>query len=89
MSSGLPVIATDVGGNKELVQDGASGSLVPANDPQALADQMARYARSPALRREHGETGCRRIAADFNMARMLSAYGSVYDQLMEKRSIAQ
>jgi sugar transferase (PEP-CTERM/EpsH1 system associated) len=89
MSSGLPVIATDVGGNKELVQDGASGSLVPAKDPQALADQMARYARSPALRREHGETGCRRIAADFNMARMLSAYGSVYDQLMEKRSIAQ
>ena len=89
MASGLPVIATDVGGNGELVQDGTSGSLVPANNPQALADQMARYAASPALRHQHGEAGCQRIAADFSMTRMLSAYGSVYDQLMEKRGIAQ
>ncbi len=89
MASGLPVIATDVGGNGELVIDGSNGALVPANNPQALADRMLRYAQHSDLRIRHGEAGCQRIAEHFSMPRMLAAYGGVYDQLMGQRGIAR
>jgi sugar transferase (PEP-CTERM/EpsH1 system associated) len=89
MASGLPVIATAVGGNGELVDDGRTGALVPAGDPQALAAQMAVYADDPGLRERHGDAGCRRVAAEFSMARMLAAYGGVYDELSERRGVAR
>ena len=88
MACGLPVIATDVGGNAELVDSGHTGALIPSNDPAALARQMAVYADDPQLRRQQGENGCKRVAERFSMARMLSAYGGVYDQLLEQRGIA-
>ena len=51
MATGLPVIATNVGGNGELVDAGRTGELVPAGDPHALAQPMLAYARDPAKRR--------------------------------------
>jgi sugar transferase (PEP-CTERM/EpsH1 system associated) len=88
MASALPVIATDVGGNGELVDPGNTGFLVPANDPQALAARMALYAGDATLRQAHGAAGCQRVADRFSMARMLSAYGGIYDRLMERRGVA-
>lgn len=88
MASGLPVIATDVGGNGELVEPGATGSLVPANDPRALAGAMAVYAGDKGLRQAQGKAGCRRIAKYFSMTQMLAAYAGVYDQLIEQRGVA-
>lgn len=89
MASGLPVIATAVGGNGELVATGQTGSLVPPGDPQALAEQMARYAADPHLRRSHGTAANERIASEFSMARMLAAYRTVYDELIDKRRAAR
>ena len=88
MASGLPVIATDVGGNAELVEAGRTGVRVPAGDAQALADQMAGYAKDPDLRQRHGDAGCRRVAEQFSMKQMIAAYGGVYDRLMQQRGIA-
>ncbi len=88
MACGLPVIATAVGGNAELVDTGHTGTLVPRDNPEALAAQMAIYGDNPQLRRQQGENGCNRIAERFSMAQMLSAYSGVYDQLMEQRGIA-
>ncbi len=88
MACARPVIATRVGGNAELVDDGVSGTLVPASDPAALADAMAGYAADPDLRRSHGAAGRQRIVDAFGMPRMLAAYAGVYDQLMEQRGIA-
>ncbi len=88
MATGLPVIATDVGGNGELVAAGATGALVPANDPASLGTQMATYAAQQGLRRKHGEAGRQRVAECFSLAHMLRAYADAYDELLEERGLA-
>lgn len=54
---GVPVIASAVGGIPEIVTAGVTGVLVPAQDPQALAEAMLTYASDPALRQQHGKAG--------------------------------
>ncbi len=88
MATGLPVIATDVGGNGELVAADATGALVPANDPAGLGTQMAAYAAQRHLRRIHGEAGRQRVAEYFSLAHMLRAYAGVYDELLDERGVA-
>jgi len=88
MACALPVIATDVGGNAELVVDGDTGALVPARDPAALADCMTGYAADATLRDRQGRAARQRILDEFSMQKMMSAYQNVYEQLMEKRGIA-
>jgi sugar transferase (PEP-CTERM/EpsH1 system associated) len=85
MASGLPVIATNVGGNAELVEEGATGTLVPRADPEALADAIARYAESPDLRRQHGEAARRRAVAEFSLDTMVQRYADVYDSVSRRR----
>ena len=78
MASGLPVIATAVGGNPELVDENRSGLLPPAQNPQALAEAMARYLDDPDLIAQHGEAGLERIRQHFSLPRMLDNYAAVY-----------
>lgn len=82
MASGLPVVATRVGGTGELVVDGETGTLAPASDGSALTEALDRYARNPELRLEHGRAGRRRVESHFSLAAMLSAYTRLYDQLL-------
>jgi sugar transferase (PEP-CTERM/EpsH1 system associated) len=83
MASGLPVVATNVGGNSELVEEETTGTLVPRADPQALADAIALYADSPELRRQHGQAARERAVAEFSLDRMVEHYTVVYDSLMK------
>src|SRR6185436_1949847 len=57
MASGIPVIASDIGGVSELVEHGVTGLLAPPRDPRALADLIERLRKDPALRREMGQKG--------------------------------
>lgn len=82
MASGLPVVATDVGGNRELVQEARTGFLVPASDPGALAEALARYVDDPALRRDHGDSGRRRAEQCFSLDGMVDRYVSVYESVV-------
>ena len=82
MASGLPVIATRVGGNPELVDEGVTGSLVPPADPSALADAIEVYARDASVGRRHGEAGLAKVAARFRWDRCVDDYLSVYDELL-------
>ncbi len=85
MASGLPVIATDVGGNAELVDHGATGMLVPSEDPEALAQAMLRYARDPALARAQGAAGRTRAERLFSLDAMVARYTALYDRLLQGR----
>lgn len=82
MASGLPIVATRVGGNPELVSDGITGCLVPANDPVVMATALQTYIESPVLRIKHGQAGRRRVVEEFSMAAMAERYLAVYDELM-------
>lgn len=84
MACGLPVVATRVGGIPDLVQDGVAGTLVPARDPQALAQAFAAYVRDPLLARSHGAAGRARIEQKYSMQAMLAAYVGLYDGLCQK-----
>lgn len=85
MATGLPIIATRVGGNVELVDDGASGRLVPPADPGALADALSDYGKDGALRARHGEAARQKIEANFSMDAMTRAYMQVYDGVLRQR----
>lgn len=85
MASGLPVVATKVGGNPELVNAEQTGLLPAAQDPQALANALARYVDEPALISQHGDAGLQRIRDHFSLSAMLDNYSAVYDALLAKR----
>jgi glycosyltransferase involved in cell wall biosynthesis len=79
MDASLPVVATDVIGTAEVVDDGRTGLLVPPGDPSALAGALARLLADPALRVRLGQAGNGCYRARFTAARMaaetLAAYG--------------
>lgn len=85
MASGLPVVATDVGGNGELVEPGVTGILVPPSDPDALADALRHYLRRPRLMKQHGAAGRERVEREFALDGMVGRYLDVYDALRAKR----
>jgi glycosyltransferase involved in cell wall biosynthesis len=67
MSTGLPVVTTDAGSILEAVTDGVEGICVPQRDPVRLADAIERLVCDPALCRRMGESGRRRVEAEFNV----------------------
>jgi sugar transferase (PEP-CTERM/EpsH1 system associated) len=86
MASGLPVVATDVGGNAELVQHGLTGYIVPTARPQATADRLVELATEPQQARQMGQAGCQRVKDCFSMQAMVETYQTVYDnQLLRAR----
>jgi len=89
MASGLPVVATSVGGNGELVRDGGTGMLVAPGDPAALAAALRRYLRDPSLREAHARAARERALADFSMEAMVHGYLDVYDRLLGRAPLAR
>lgn len=82
MASGLPVVATRVGGNPELVTPGVTGTLVPPARADELAAALAGYVDDPARRRREGEAARARIAREFDWSRATAAYAAVYERLL-------
>ena len=85
MASALPVIATDVGGNPELVVDGQTGYLVSKQDPIAMAEAFKCYLLEPELLRLHGQAGRSRVVSMFSLSRMMADYRAIYDKLLVER----
>jgi sugar transferase (PEP-CTERM/EpsH1 system associated) len=82
MATGLPIIATRVGGNPELVEEGRTALLVPADDPRAMAAAMTVYTDDAAKRAAHGAAGRVLAEARFSLEAMVGAYVRIYDHLL-------
>jgi sugar transferase (PEP-CTERM/EpsH1 system associated) len=82
MATGLPVVATNVGGNSELLVNGATGLLVPRGNPDALAAAIRRYVDDPDLRRVHGASARRRCETEFSISAMVKNYQDLYDAML-------
>jgi len=85
LASGLPVLATAVGGNVELIDNGVNGRLVRAGDAADLARALLDYCEAPATIRAHGEAGRRAAEARFSIPAMAEAYAAVYDKTLAGR----
>lgn len=84
MASGLPVIATAVGGNADLVRQPDTGVIVPAADVPSMAQQLAAFANNPEQSRTMGLVGRQRVLSTFSMQAMVSTYQGVYDQQLRQ-----
>jgi sugar transferase (PEP-CTERM/EpsH1 system associated) len=87
MASGLPVVATDTGGNAELVKNGENGALIPVADVSALIRALGNYLRNPALRTGHGAQSRRRAQDDFDLSKMVACYSELYESVKLRQSI--
>lgn len=86
MASGLPVVATRVGGNPLLVEDRTTGLLVPARDPGALAESIVRLVENPDDAARYGDAALERIRRRFSTASMIRELECVYGELLGEES---
>jgi glycosyltransferase involved in cell wall biosynthesis len=79
---GLPVVTTDIRGCRQIVDDGATGLLVPARDPVALAAAIERLAKDPDERRRFGAAARRKARARFDHGRCIDVTLATYERLL-------
>jgi sugar transferase (PEP-CTERM/EpsH1 system associated) len=89
MAAGLPVVATRVGGNPEVVHDGVTGQLVPVGAAAALAAAIEFYRVNDHTRRQHGLAGRRRAEQVYSVEQMVSGYLSVYESGLARHGWVQ
>lgn len=88
MATGLPVLATSVGGNADLLVSGQTGHLVPPDDLQAMAARLTQLACDPQAAARMGQAGRQRMETWFSLRGMVSAYQAVYDHQSHRARVA-
>lgn len=86
MASGLPVLATDVGGNGDLIEPGVTGRMVPAGDVPALAAGLEALAADADGAQALGRAGRAAVERRFSLPAMVAQYEHVYDRLVGRSS---
>lgn len=82
MATGLPVVATDAGGNREIVNPPECGVIVPVGDPRALADAYLALLRDPVQRAQMGVVARARMVGYFSLQQMTRQYTELYTELL-------
>ena len=85
-SVGLPIVATDAGGTREVIRDGETGLLVPIDDMEGLAGAMHRAIPDIDLRRRLGSAARDLIVREYGMDRFLREYSDLYRQLLAAKA---
>jgi glycosyltransferase involved in cell wall biosynthesis len=88
MAASLPVVATAVGGNVELVVEGASGHLVPPHKTEVLAERLAGLLREPQRAKALGAAGRKRVQQELTLEEMTRRTGELYGSLLEPKQRA-
>jgi glycosyltransferase involved in cell wall biosynthesis len=83
-AAGVPVVATDAGGTRTVVDDGETGFLVPVGDVASLADRLEKLRDDPALRRRLGDEGRTRMRERFSTKRMVDDVERVYAEILAR-----
>ena len=86
MATGLPVVATNVGGVPEVVDSGRTGWLVPPKEPAALAQAVVQMLADEEMRRTFGQAGRERVERDFSLKQMVSRYETLFDDLLAEKT---
>jgi len=85
-ASGLPIVATNVGGNAEVVRDGISGYLVPPTDPVALASAMERMELAlPPARAAMGLAGREHVEKSYSLISVIDQWEQIYKSLLQRK----
>ncbi|MBA3316949.1 MAG: glycosyltransferase [Gemmatimonadales bacterium] len=88
-AAALPIVATRVGGNHEVVREGISGFLVPPSDDQALGSAMLRLGRmSQPERRAMGQQGLEHIRSHYDLGRVAERWESLYREVLARKGLA-
>ena len=82
MAAGIPIVASDVGGLKEVIDDGATGFLVPPRDIGALAERIDQLASDASLRAGMGDAARAHVIEQFNLERESQAIRAAYEKLL-------
>jgi len=84
MALGVPVVATDIGGNREVVTSGVTGYLVPPNDQGALANAIETAIDAPEQTQAMAARARDRVNEQFSLTRMIGDYEDLYRQLLSR-----
>jgi len=82
MAIGKPVVATNAGGVREIINDGVDGILVPPKDPEKLAQAILRILDEPMRGKEMGEAGLKSVTERFSLERFTQETQRIYNQLL-------
>jgi glycosyltransferase involved in cell wall biosynthesis len=88
-AAGLPVVATAVGGVPEIVLNEQTGYLVPARQPEALAERVGRILSNPDLGKEFGRKGCQFVEKNFSIQRMIREMEELYTEVLTSNRTLQ
>jgi glycosyltransferase involved in cell wall biosynthesis len=86
LAAGRAVVATAVGGVRDVVDDGETGYLVPPGDTEALAERLGRLARDPAQREAMGREGRERVLRRYAVERLVGDVDDLYQELLDTTS---
>lgn len=82
MSHGLSIVATDISGNQDMIQNNVNGLLVPPDDPQRLAEAILFYLRNPRVARSHGRLARSTVITKCDMKEISRKYRKLYTRLV-------
>lgn len=86
MALGKPVVATDVGGNRELIHQGKTGLLVPPGNIQAFAEAVLRLIKNPDMAQTMGQKARDTVATRFDLTNMVHQYESLYEKTVKAKA---